>query len=136
VYWGSETGSYTQSSRTIVPALAPFGAVLDFEAEDVDGNGSRDLILNRTRDGDDGPGAGFYNGRRVQLVLHDGSRGFTDATVQIDDPGTDTDVWFPWLRMRDVDSDGDIDIVPDDSGLGFVYLNDATGGFTKSANNP
>ncbi len=134
VYWGSTSGSYSSSLRTVVPALAPFGAVLDFEAEDVDGDGDRDLVLNRTRDGDDGPGAGFYEGRRIQLVLNDGSRGFTDVTSsQIDDPGTNIDVWFPWLRARDVDTDGDIDFVPDDAGLGFFYLNDGNGHFTKTS---
>jgi hypothetical protein len=80
VYWGGSTGSYTSSLRTIVPAVASFGAVLDFEVEDVDGDGDRDLVLNRTRDGDDGAGSGFYQGRRTQLVLNNGSRGFTDVT--------------------------------------------------------
>ncbi len=71
--------------------------------------------------------------RRTQLVLHDGSRGFTDVTsTHIDDPGTNIDAWFPWLRARDVDADGDIDFVPDDAGRGFVYLNDGTGHFTKT----
>ena len=65
MYWGSTTCSYNSSLRTIVPAVTSFGAVLDFEAEDVDGD--RDLVLNRTRD-DDGPGSGFYEGRRTQLV--------------------------------------------------------------------
>jgi len=133
VYWGSSTGSYSSSSRTVVPAVASFGAILDIEAEDVDGDGDRDLVLNRTRDGDDGANAGFYQGRRTQLVLHDGSRGFTDVTSsQIDDAGTDFDLWFPWLRARDVDNDGDIDIVPDDKGVGYYYLNDGNGNFTKS----
>ena len=66
MYWGSTTGSYNSSLRTIVPAVTSFGAVLDFEAEDVDGD--RDHVLNRTRDDDDGPGSGFYEGRRTQLV--------------------------------------------------------------------
>jgi hypothetical protein len=39
----------------------------------------------------------------------------------------------PWLRARDVDLDGDIDFVPDDAGLGFIYLNDGNGQFTKSS---
>ena len=43
------------------------------------------------------------------------------------------DGWFPWLRARDVDLDGDIDFVPDDADLGFIYLNDGNGQFTKSS---
>lgn len=133
MYWGNSTGSYTSSLRTIVPAVASMGAVLDIEAEDVDSDGDRDLILNRTRDGDDGPGSGFYQGRRMQLVLQGPSRTFTDVTSsQINDPGTDMDQWLPWLRARDVDTDGDLDIVGDDMDRGFFYLNDGNGHFTKS----
>ena len=73
----------------------------------------------------------------MQLVRHDGSRGFTDLTSsQIDDPGTDTDQWLPWLRGRDIDSDGDIDIVGDNVDRGFFYLNDGNGQFTRSSDVP
>jgi hypothetical protein len=134
VYWGSSTGSYTSGLRTIVPSVASMGAVLDIEAEDVDSDGDRDLIVNRTRDGDDGANSGFYQGRRLQLVLQGGSRTFTDVTFsQIDDPGTDVDAWLPWLRARDVDTDGDLDIVGDNMDRGFFYLNDGNGHFTKTS---
>ncbi|NNL01890.1 MAG: VCBS repeat-containing protein, partial [Eudoraea sp.] len=130
VYWGSSSGTYGSSSRTIVPELPNYGTVLDFEAEDVDGDNDRDLIINRTGGGNNN----FYNGRRVQLLLNNGGRQFVDATNQIDDPGLDTDIWFPWLRAQDVDSDGDIDIIPDDAGYGFSYLNDGSGNFVKTSN--
>jgi hypothetical protein len=35
-----------------------------------------------------------------------------------------------------VDTDGDIDFVPDDAGFGFAYINDGNGQFTKSAATP
>ena len=133
IYWGSSTGSYGASARTVIPAVASFGAILDIEAEDLDSDGDRDLVINRTRDGDDGPGMGFYNGRWTQLVLHDGSRGFSDGTGRIDDAGNDTDMWFPWMRIEDVDGDGSPDIVPDDRSTGYVYLNDGAGSFTKTS---
>lgn len=132
IYWGSSAGSFEASLRTVVAASPPFGAVLDIDAEDIDQDGDRDLILNRTRDGNDGPGMDFYIGRRTQLLLHDGNRGFTDGTTQIDDSGTDFDAWFPWIRIQDVDNDGDPDITPDNQGVGYVYLNDGSGLFTKS----
>lgn len=132
VYWGNSTGAYGASDRTLVPQVAQLGAVLDFEAADVDGDGDRDLILNRTRDGDDGAAGGFYNGRLTQLVLHDGSRAFIDATGQIDAPGTGSDPWFPWLRTVDLNQDGDLDIVPDDAGIGYVWVNDGAGMFTRT----
>ena len=132
IYWGSSTGSYRASEKTVLLAASPFGVVLDMDAEDIDRDGDRDLVLNRTRDGDDGDGLGFYVGRRTQLLLHDGNRGFTNGTGQIDNPGSDTDIWFPWIRLQDIDGDGDIDIVPDDKAVGYVYLNDGLGGFIRT----
>lgn len=132
IYWGSSTGSYSSSNRYVIPAVDFFGAILDFDAEDIDGNGSRDLIINRTRDGDDGAGKGFYQGRTLQLLVHDGNRGFTDVTAtQIDIPGSDSEDWFPWLRSQDIDNDGDLDMASDDMGFDVRYLNDGSGNFSK-----
>ena len=90
--------------------------------------------MNRARDGNDGSGADFYQGWRTQPVLHDGNRGFTDATAQIDAPGEDTGWPASWLRTRDIDGDGDLDIVTDDAGCGLAYTNDGAGNFTRSGN--
>lgn len=131
IYWGSSTGSFNHSNRTIIPAVQYFGGVMDFDAEDTDNDGDRDLLINRTRDGDDGPGKGFYQGRTIQLLAHDGNRGFTDITsTHIDQPGGDNDSWFPWLRVQDVDSDGDVDMASDDAGDNVAYLNEG-GVFTR-----
>lgn len=134
IYWGSSTGSYSSANSTIIPSVAYFGAILDFDAEDIDGNGSLDLFINRTRDGDDGALKGFYQGRTIQLLQHDGNRGFTDITsTHIDIPGgewSDGHYWFPWLRVQDVDNDGDVDIASDDMGDNVAYIN-VGGYFTK-----
>ena len=132
IYWGNTTGAYSSSSRTIIPAVASFGAIMDFDAEDIDGNGSRDLVINRTRDGDDGPGMGFYQGRTLQLLRHDGNRGFTDITgTNVDFPGGDADLWFPWIRLQDRNIDGFVDIASDDMGDGVIFHNDGNGVFTR-----
>lgn len=132
VYWGGSTGAYSAADRTLMPQVAQLGAVLDFDAADVDGDGDRDLILNRTRDGDDGAAGGFYSGRITQLILNDGNRGFSDATSRIDAPGTGSDQWFPWLRTVDLNQDGDLDIVPDNADVGYVWVNDGAGMFTRT----
>lgn len=133
IYWGSSSGSYSESLRLIIPTVASYGAILDFDAEDFDGDGNRDLVINRTRDGDDGSAGGFYQGRNIQLLLSNGGRSFSDVTsTNIDDPGTNTDLWFPWVRAQDMDNDGDIDFAPDDAAQGFGYINDGSGFFIKS----
>jgi len=127
IYWGSNSGAYTKNLRTVLPFFSNYGTVLDFDAEDFDSDGDRDLVINRTGGGN----SNFYVGRRVQLLLNDGDRGFSDATNQIDNPGTDTDTWFPWIRAQDTDDDGDIDFFPDNSAFAFQYINDGLGNFTK-----
>lgn len=134
IYWGSTSGSYSSSTSFAVPAKSPLGAVLDFDAADLDGDGDLDLIINRTRDGDDGAGAGFYQGATVQYLRNDGNRGFTDVSASlIDLPGDGSSSWFPWVRVWDIEGDGDLDFGPDNSGRGFYFSNDGTGAFTRTA---
>ena len=128
IYWGSKTGSYNSGLRAIIPNFTNYGTVLDFDAEDVDNDGDKDLVINRTGGGNNNN----YVGRRIELLLNNNDRSFTSATNKIDDPGTDTEDWFPWIRMQDIDDDGDVDIFPDDIAFGFKYLNDGKGNFTKT----
>lgn len=128
IYWGSSTGSYSDSLRTVIPAVTGYGVVLDFDAEDVDGDGLRDLVVNRTGSG---PNA-FYQGIYLQLLTQTSARTFADGTSSIDDNGQAADSWFPWVRMQDIDNDGDIDIFSDDKGDDFLLLNDGSGSFTRT----
>jgi len=127
IYWGNATGNYSGNLRTIIPALNNYGTVLDFDAEDIDGDGDRDIVVNRTGGGNNN----FYIGRRVQLVINNGGRTFSDLTSQIDNPGLDTEGWMRWLRIQDSDGDGDLDIFSDNLSDGFKLLNDGKGNFTR-----
>jgi len=128
IYWGGTTGTYSKESRTVLPAFDKFGTVLDFDAEDFDKDGDRDIIINRTGGG----ASNFYVSSRIQLLLNNGGRQFSDATNKINNPGVDTDNWFPWLRAQDVDSDGDIDLFPDNKSFDFTWINDGAGNFTRT----
>ncbi len=131
IYWGNPTGVFSSGQKTLLPALSPFGAVLDFDAEDLDGDGDRDLVINRTRDGDDGGELGFYVGRTVQYLRNEGGRTFVDRTLEdVDFPGGERDPWFAWIRMQDVDGDGDLDFGPDNLDEGFAYINNGVGKFS------
>lgn len=127
IYWGNSFGAYTSDLRTVLPAFTNYGTVLDFDAEDFDQDGDNDIVINRTGGGD----SNFYIGRRFQLLINTGNREFADATSQIDNPGTASDGWFPWVRAQDIDKDGDIDFFPDNEANSFMYINDGTGHFTK-----
>ena len=128
IYWGNSKGSYSSKLRTIITAFKNYGTVLDFDAEDIDKDGDKDLIINRTGGGNNN----FYIGRKIQLLLNVGDRQFTDVTNKIDNPGTDSDAWFSWLRAQDVDKDGDVDLFPDNLNFNFKYINDGKGNFTLS----
>ena len=128
IFWGGSSGKFIQSRSTTLASVSGYGTILDFEAEDIDGDGDRDVIINRTGGGS----SNFYQGVNVQLLLNNGSRAFTDASTQIDDNGTDSDNWFPWLRAQDYDNDGDIDIFSDDLGDDLLLINDGNGNFTRS----
>jgi len=137
IYWGNQSAIYTEFYRTVIPPVPSFGAVLDFDAEDFDADGDRDLVINRTRDGDDGPGKGFYQGSMVQLLENNGGLSFSDISLtHIDYPGGDSNEWFTWIRAQDFDGDGDIDFGTDDTGRGPTYLNDGTGHFILALPEP
>ncbi|WP_165311670.1 FG-GAP repeat domain-containing protein [Vibrio ziniensis] len=128
IYWGSSGGSFTDANSTTLTSVDSYGTVLDFEAEDLDGDGDKDVVVTRTGGGN----SNFYQGVYIQLLVNNGSRAFTDATTQINDNGTASDSWFPWLRAQDLDDDGDIDLFSDDIDDNFLLVNDGSGNFTRS----
>ncbi|HQS06049.1 MAG TPA: FG-GAP-like repeat-containing protein, partial [Daejeonella sp.] len=127
IFWGNNTGVYLESKKTILPSVNNYGVILDFDAEDLDGDGDRDLVINRTGGGN----SNFYIGRRSQLLINNGNRSFTDKTSQIDNPGVDNETWFPWIRIQDADNDGDLDILSDDLADEFFLKNDGSAKFTR-----
>lgn len=127
IYWGSTTGSYSSNLRTVIPAFANYGTILDFGVEDLNGDGRKDLVVNRTGGGN----SNIYVGVRIQLLTQTANRKFIDDTNQIDNPGLDSDEWFPWIRVQDMDNDGDLDIFSDNLNIGFDLINDGSGNFTR-----
>lgn len=48
ICWGDSTGIYSATKATTIPTVPNEGVVLDFDAEDLDGDGDRDLVVTRT----------------------------------------------------------------------------------------
>jgi hypothetical protein len=127
IYWGDDSGGYDASRMTALPAVAGQGIVVDIDAEDLDGDGDRDIVLNRT--GSDP----FYAGHYIQIIANQGSRSFSDDTAQRITGGADANAkWLTWIRLDDVDEDGDQDIWIDDfDHFGVTWVNDGAGRFVR-----
>lgn len=128
IYWGDGSGTYDASRKTILPAVAGQGIVVDIDAEDLDGDGDRDVVLSRTSD------VPFYAGYYIQLVFNRGSRRFADETARRITHGADPDArWLLWIRLDDVNDDGSLDIWIDEhwDNWGLTWLNDGSGSFNK-----
>ena len=136
VLWGNESGVYDGAGATALPEAPGNGVVVDIDVADTDGDGDRDIVLNRT--GDPG-GAGFYRGYYVQLLVQTGPRSFVDLTTDLFENNQEPEAeWFDWLRIYDVDDDGDHDVVVDDvesfstqARRDLLWENDGSGGFTR-----
>ena len=125
IYWGDLSGRYDASRKTVLPAVEGWGIVLDIDAEDLDGDGLREVVLNRTRSDP------FYEGYYLQIVAGLGERAFADATAEPIVNGSDLEgFWFGWLRLQDANADGHRDIVTDDEDEhDWTWLNDGNGVF-------
>ena len=75
IYWGGPTGIYRADRRTVLPGVEVWGIVLDIDAEDLDGDGLREVVLNRTRSDP------FYQGYYIQIIAGLGDRMFADETT-------------------------------------------------------
>ena len=129
IYWGDGSGRYDSVRKTTLPAVAGQGVVVDVDAEDLDNDGDRDIVLTRT-----GSPPDFYRGHYIQIVANHGSRRFADETLaRISGGASATAHWLVWVRLDDVDGDGHRDIwVDDPEQWGRTWINDGSGHFAES----
>lgn len=118
-------GGVRAEDRT--PAVEGQGIVVDIDAEDLDGDGLREIVLDRTTSDP------FYLGFYIQVLTGLGGREFADETDRRIVGGADPEHrWFDWLRLIDVNDDGHLDIFADDyDDHGVTWLNDGSGRLIK-----
>ena len=124
IYWGNNSGRYSNSRRTILPKVDGQGVAIDIDVGDLDGDGNKDIVINRTAENP------FYSGFYIQIISGQGNRRFGDTTSQSIDIGAkQTGDWIGWLRLLDINGDGTLDIITDDDhgNVGVKWLNDGTG---------
>ena len=127
IYWGSSTGLYRAPGKTVFPLPAGYGTLLDVAAEDIDGDGDRDVIIYRTTDG-------YSGGRYFQIMRQVAPRQFVDETASriSMDPSLAL-VAFDFFRAQDINGDGHLDIFVDDKSFvskgEYAWTNNGQGVF-------
>ncbi|MDB5911733.1 MAG: hypothetical protein JWP22_408 [Ramlibacter sp.] len=134
VFWGEGSGRFSDARSTTLPSVAGWPNVLVFAAADLDADGTRELVVMRTKGlaGD----ADFYKGYLAQVLKRTG-RTFADVsstwsselnasagTVIKDFAGAPT--WVEWTWAADSDGDGKPDLVGSDA-YGGAYWARNTG---------
>ena len=126
IYWGSASGYYRASRKLILPRVIGWETVWDFAAEDLDGDGRRDLIVYRV------PSDPNSNGRYFQILRQTATRVFADQTATRISMDT-TQGALDFLRVQDLDGDGDLDIFIDDKDYvtkgDYAWINNGLGVF-------
>ena len=128
VYWGNGSGGFSADRKTILPAIADKGIVLDYASEDIDGDGDRDMVVSRTGS------SPFYSGRYLQVLVQSAPRVFSDQTGARISMVT-TGVWIDYIRLQDINGDQFVDILHDDKNEMFngqyAWINNGQGVFSN-----
>lgn len=128
VLWGSSTGKYTTNKMSNLPEVNGNGEVIDIDFIDYNGDKKNDILLTRTGDGTGS--LPFYQGYYLQILKNEGNT-FSDVTSSVLLNNSDISAnWINWIRIQDVDNDGDFDITTDDKKFNLEWKN-VNGVFTK-----
>jgi hypothetical protein len=127
IFWGDGTGFYSDANKTVLPAEPEFDTVLDIDAEDINSDGLRDLVITRVPED--------YSGFYFQVVMQTSRRVFADESLPrlIHDLSTwigNNAPWVDWIHLVGMNGDRAPDIVVDDGSRQLGWANDGNGFFT------
>ena len=108
ILWGSSSHTFNTTNQTILPKESNYSGVIDISFSDVDNDKDIDIILLSEID---------YKGFGVQILENQNGNFVDVTTLRVDVPFKKNSLWFAWLRVSDIDNDGDNDLVGD----GFDY---------------
>ncbi|MBK0382652.1 VCBS repeat-containing protein [Pedobacter sp. SD-b] len=121
VLLGNASGNYITDRMANLPKVEGFGVVLDIDFIDYNKDGKIDLLLTRTGDG--GGSQPYYKGYYLQLLQNNGNS-FEDVSKTALSGNSDASAnYINWVRVQDVDNDGDLDITTDDKSYGLEWIN-------------
>lgn len=108
ILWGSSSHTFNTLNQTIIPRESNFTSVMDMAFSDIDNDGDIDLLLLSEID---------YQGFGIQIIENQKDKYVDVSSIRLDKTFSKNTLWFSWLRLFDIDYDGDYDLVGD----GFAY---------------
>ncbi len=99
IFWGDGNGNFKQKSEVTVPK--PFVHVVDINVGDLDGDGTREVLLIATQ-GHRPSDKNFYKGYGF-LKLDIVKRNLVKPILLESNKNVR---WFPWIYVCDMDNDG------------------------------
>ena len=133
VIWGTATHKFNTNNQTILPSQNSFSSVMDMAYTDMDKDGDVDIVLLHEIK---------YQGFGIQ-ILENQNNTFVDVTsAKVDVASLPNSIWAGWMRLYDLDKDGDYDLVAD--GFGYklnqftqptpkiIWVNDGKGNYKSS----
>ena len=113
IYLGNGV-NFSDDRSHILKDISSWGVVVDIDFYDLNNDGYKEIILNRTG-GESGNWDLFYVGWRIQIFENIGGSDFKDETEKYIDNFQDRNGrWTVWYRIDDIDNDGLIELFDDD----------------------
>ena len=135
VIWNDGSGGFKNGgAKTLIPKYKDFDIVLDIAVSDWNGDGWNDLVLLLSHTDP------WYSGCRIQILINDKDRSFTDETEKYvkDQTGSDSFGCSLSFSVLDMDGDDDDDVFINQSWVWDVentypmlWLNDGAGNLTS-----
>ena len=110
ILWGSSTHKFSTSNSTVLPSKITIGSIMDIAFMDYDKDGDLDILMLSEID---------YKGFGIELFENQSGKYTNVTSSRIDIYNKPNTLWVSWLRIIDIDNDGDFDLVGD----GFNYKN-------------
>jgi hypothetical protein len=119
ILWGSSTHKFSTTNATVLPSKINSGSsIMDISFMDYDKDGDLDILMLSEIE---------YKGFGIELFENQSGKYTNVTSNRIDTYNKPNTLWVSWIRIIDIDNDGDIDIVGD----GFNYKNLATTSASK-----
>jgi hypothetical protein len=133
VFWGNGSGNYTDGNSVVLPTSDTYPVTYDIKAEDIDGDGRRDIVLLNLRA--NLSSYYFVVLKQTQARVFDNQSLARIIKNETSWPGA-ANPWFAWFHILDINGDGKPDIVGADGSTGpwpaaLRWVNDGAGNFTK-----